>query len=687
MVRLPSRVRFVLCACAVVAAVVALVTRLVGADGVASTDPFWLEDDYLSAQWTDLGQAGATGAGGFVRLPESLASDPSLQARVVSAIAAAEGVRGRYVYLDARYPHSWWAGADFASELARLGWQTVDAQGMAGVMASAVADGTAVETAVAFAQDIAPDTVAGPSPGGDALLARFLRRGGTVIWPGGDAPFHYLGHADGSATVWGEYGLPGVLGLPPAPAPSSAWGPAVADPTALGALFGLQGPLSTARAAPPSWPVVPLATDVSGPAGYAAWIYSPLAPQDQAATNTAIDTTPPGTLSLPEPSAILAYDPLTRVVLAGRGTSLRAWAWDGDNLSRFPAMDIAAPDDRRLAGAAFVGDDGTRLAVLTDAGLILYGWTGAGWQELASAPVAGGVGVARGVGSDVLVATSSDLLVYGWDGSTLAPLPGSGVSGFPGALGVSSADGTLAAVWTDSSVAVLGWDGSGYRDAPTWEPPQGSLRNVLGVAFWRDGGGYWVLDRGTVRAFAYAGSYVVEVGAWSIQVPGAASAAAGWDARSLGVVAGSRVRYWDWTGDGVREVAAKGIVDVGSGAYAEAAVYRSVVFPLDHQVGVVQVDLEGDFPAGTGVAVKVSTDGGTTWTAVAPCVNPVDVVAECGPLNQAVPIGSELVYELILTTDDPSRTPVVDRADVVEIASRELPDQDARRQVRAVLIR
>lgn len=687
MVRVPSRVRLALRACAVAAAVLAAVARLVAADGVASTDPFWLEDDYLSAQWTDLGPAGPTGTGGFVRLPESLASDPSLQARIVSAITAAEGVRERYVYLDARYPHSWWAGPDFAAELARLGWQAVDAQGMAGVMASAVADGTAAEAAVAFAQDVVPDTVAGPSPAEDALVARFLRRGGTVIWPGGDVPFYYLGHADGSATVWGEYGLPRTLGLPSAPAPSSAWGAATADPTPLGGLFGLQPPLNTARAVPAAWPVAPLATDVSGPAGYAAWIYSPLAPQGQAATGAALDTSPPGTVTLPQPPAVLAYDPVTSTVLAGRGASLRAWAWNGDGLSRFPAMDVAAPGGQRLAGAAFVGDDGSRLALLTDAALILYGWTGDGWRELASAPVAGGVGVARGVGSDVLVVTGSDLLVFGWDGSALRPLPGAGVSGFPGARGVTSGDGTLAAVWTDSSVAVLGWDGSGYRDAPTWEPPRGSLRNVLGVAFWRDGGGYWVLDGGTVRAFAYAGSYVVEVGAWSFPVPGAASVAAGWDARSLGAVAGSRVRYWDWTGDGALEVAAKEIGDIGAGAYAEAAAYRSVAFPLDHPVGIVQVDLKGDFPAGTSVAVKVSTDGGTTWTAVAPCVNPVDVVGECGPDNTPVPFGSTLVYELILTTVDPSRTPSVDMTDLVEIASRALPDQDARRQIRAVLIR
>lgn len=399
---------------------------------------------------------------------------------------------------------------------------------------------------------------------------------------------------------------------------------------------------------------------------------------DQGQTTAAVDTAPPGTIRLPLQPGIVAFSPPglsgsseQRIMLVGSGLTLQAWSWDGAGMVREPGWDITAAAGKRLEGATFL-NDGTSVALATDAEVEVWAWDGAGWREVALAPEQGAVGVAPGVGAGVVVARQDGLDVFGWDGTALVKLPGAGVGGLSGIRGTASSDGGLVLLWSDAAITALGWDGQEYREAPTWEPPAGSVQGILSVAAFPDGAGYWVLTGGAqpaVTAYGYDGSYVVKVPAWAPgSLPeGANAVAAGWDSRSVAVLGRSATGYWEWDGAEMREVAAEEVAGLNVAGYETQAVYQSSVLAVDHPVSKVQLDLAGTFPAGTSVTAQVSTDGGATWTDVQPCVNPVNPATECAQDNRAVPPGQALVYRLVLGTQDASTTPVIDRADLLEI--------------------
>jgi len=199
------------------------------------------------------------------------------------------------------------------------------------------------------------------------------------------------------------------------------------------------------------------------------------------------------------------------------------------------------------------------------------------------------------------------------------------------------------------------------------------------VAFFPQGGGYWVLtQQGQLLAYAYGPSGLSPLPGWSLSVPVSldvpVTVASGWSTAAGAVVYPTGWDYEDLaTGNTFGQDSIRSLSGQTWPAYAPQAVLASVALPVGHQVTQVRVE-DADcaagqsppdctamaaLPAGTSIAYQVSTDGCRTWTA-APVFS-----------NVTVPAGASLCYRITLTTSDPAVTPVVDVTNLYEIAQRQ----------------
>ncbi len=414
--------------------------------------------------------------------------------------------------------------------------------------------------------------------------------------------------------------------------------------------------------------------------------YTSLTYVDPAGTTAAVDTAGTGTVSLPLRPAAVALDPAAAVGLIATAAGVQGWSFDGAAMVSSPRFDVGGTG---YVGAAWLGAAGNLLAVATAGRLTLQAWNGSGWVAVASLALTGATSVAEGApvaggAASILVGTPTGFAVADYRGGALTLDPGAGIGGLQGVSGIASAPGgALVAAWHGSTLGVYGWDGSRYRETPTWEIPAGS-QPILAVAWFRGGNGYWVLTAdGSLTAYGFNGDFVVALPRLSTTLSQPVAAlGTGWRQGQVAALVGSGWTYYD--GAVIGPDPARSVGGLSLPLYQGSAELSSTVLSAGHAIDEIQVDAAvPQLPAGTGIAYQVSTDGGSTWTAVTPCVNPTNPLADCGPDNTAVPAGSEVAYRLLLSTSDPSVTPVVDSTDLYEIAT----ETQARSGGMAVLIK
>jgi len=400
-----------------------------------------------------------------------------------------------------------------------------------------------------------------------------------------------------------------------------------------------------------------------------------------ASTTATVDTAPPGTVRLPYAPLQAAFDPKGTYALVATAGGVDAFVFDGRGVLPVTTWQLG-----RMAatGVAWV-EGGDAFAVATASHVLVYGLNQQGGAVLAAWTAAAGVvGLApapAALPSAVLVATAEGVRLYQARHSALVPVSG-GPAGLSGNLGVAAtADGAVAATWQQDAVQLWTWDGAAYLPATAWDPPSPppAAGPVAGVAFFPQGGGYWILTRqGQLLAYAYGPSGLSVLAGWSLSVSATpdvpVTLASGWGAASGAVVYPSGWDYEDLAAggtlgrDGIRSLAGQTWP-----AYAPRAVLESVMLPAGHPVARIRVEdadcaagqtpprcaRAAELPAGTGIAYQVSTDGCRTWTST--------------PLfaDVTLPPGSDLCYRITLTTDNPVETPVVTVTNLYEIAPRQ----------------
>lgn len=401
--------------------------------------------------------------------------------------------------------------------------------------------------------------------------------------------------------------------------------------------------------------------------------YTSLAYVDEAVTTAVVDTSGTGTVRLPTVPAGLAFDPASSVGLIATRSGVQGWAFDGSAMVRAQPYDVPGTG---YVGVAWIGSAGNWIAVATPSQVSLYAWSGSAWTAVGDLAVAGVNSVAAGApvsgaAASLLVGTPTGFEVVDYRDGSLVADAGAGVAGMQASGGIaSSPGGSLVAVWCGPRLSVYGWDGSAYRQTPTWEIPSGS-QAILAVAWFRDGNGYWVLTAdGSLTAYGFNGSFVVRLADLSTTVTLPVLAlATGWRQGDVATLVGTGWDYED--GTPIAADAARSVGGLTLPLYRPAAQLQSTVLAASHDVTQLQIDAAvPSLPPGTAVAYQVSTDGGSTWNDLPPCIDPPDPQADCAADNEAVPGGNQVVYRLELTTADPAATPVVDTTDLYEIATR-----------------
>lgn len=390
---------------------------------------------------------------------------------------------------------------------------------------------------------------------------------------------------------------------------------------------------------------------------------------DPTTTTAVVDTSGTGTVRLPALSPDnLAYAPPSLhadVLEVGTANGVQGWAWNGQTMLRETFLDVAVTGP---TGVAFLGPMpagqprlGARLAVASSARVTVYGWTGQQWVQAVSIPAAGTVGIAAGAQGGVLAATAGGFALYGPTG-----VQETQVTGLSGVVGISSAvGGGIVAVWSATAASFYGWDGSAYQPLPWWSEPAPSGGTLLDVALFHGGAGYWLVTPTQAVAYGWSGPLgLVPLPRWDIASGGlpatAVAASPGWGSGTLAVLHGSGIAYYDPQGGAtLTRNSARSIVGQTWPIFRSSAVLQSPVLPgLTHNVDEVKmVDSMAVLPPETALGYQVSTDGGATWTAVPPLT------------PTTVPSGDQLVYRAILTTTDPSATPVLDTTNLYEIAT------------------
>ena len=386
---------------------------------------------------------------------------------------------------------------------------------------------------------------------------------------------------------------------------------------------------------------------------------------DLAATTAVVDTSGSGTVRLPALSPDgLAYAPRwvhADVMEVATASGVLGWGFNGTGLVREPFLDVAVTDP---AGVTFLGRgpsgstrQGVRIAVGSASGVGIYAWNGATWAQTVTIPATGTLGVAAGAGGGVLVAGAGGFALYSPAGQLV-----SSVSGLTGLAGVSSAEGgSVVAAWTGAGATFYGWTGSSYAPMTGWSEPVPSGGSLLGVAWFRGGGGFWLVTPTQAVAYAWNGTVLApEPGRDTTAIPGTAAAVApGWGAGSLAVLHQTGVAYFDPQAGGFGQDVARSVLGQSWGIFAPSAVLQSSLLPgLTHNIDEVKmVDSMASMPASTSLTYQVSTDGGQTWTSTPPLT------------PTKVPAGQQVQYRAVLSTTNATETPVLDATDMYEIAT------------------
>ena len=343
-------------------------------------------------------------------------------------------------------------------------------------------------------------------------------------------------------------------------------------------------------------------------------------------------------------------------------TGVQGWGFNGAGMVREPFLDVAVAQPRSVAflGEAPAGQPslGVRMAVGSASGVGVYAWDGQRWTRSLGISAAGVIGVAAGADGGVLAATPDGFTLYSPDGRKVAA-----VSGLADLRGIASAaGGSLAAVWTAAGASFYAWNGAAYVPLPSWQEPTPSGGTLVGVAFFRGGAGFWLVTPTQAAAYGWDGATLVPLPGWdSTDMPSSLVAVAtGW-ARTpggLALLGPSGVRYMDAPAGVLAADPARSLTGQAWPVLALSAVLQSTALAVGHDVTEVKaVDAMVALPAGASLTYEVSTDGGASWTQVAPDV-PTDV-----------PAGQDLVYRAILQTSDQAETPVLDETQLFEIAS------------------
>ncbi len=398
---------------------------------------------------------------------------------------------------------------------------------------------------------------------------------------------------------------------------------------------------------------------------------------DQTMTTAAVNTAGTGTVQLPYAPMQAAFDPAGTFALVAMQTGLDAYVFDGIGVSVLQGWNLSGI---AATGVAWL-KRGAAFAVSSTSQVAAYGIDSGGQVLRAAETAASGVeGLAPGPASlpfGVLAATVHGARVYEAQGTALVEVSG-GPSGLSGNLGVASTSGgAVAATWQREAVQIWAWDGAAYLPVSQWTPPTPPRVDgpVAGVAFFPQGGGYWVLTaQGDLLAYAYGSTGLQSLGGMGTTLsPMPVGLASGWGASAVAALRPTGWTYEDAQAGVFGRDAPRSLTGQTWPSYAAQGVLQSVVLSAGHQVSEVRMEdadcaagkappdctRQAQVPGGTTVTYQVSTDGCATWTSALPFT------------NVKVPAGDQLCYRLILGTSDPTETPVVDVTNLYELATEQ----------------
>ena len=396
-------------------------------------------------------------------------------------------------------------------------------------------------------------------------------------------------------------------------------------------------------------------------------------------STAALDTAAGGTVMLPYAPVEASFDPAGTYALVATQEGVFAYVADGDGIVAATGWRLKQVSAR---GATWIMG-GRAFAVATGGTVAIYGLSAgpAGYEArvVARGSLPGALGVAAGPQARVpvvLVATTSGATLLQVARGRLRAVPG-GPGGLTANAGVATTtDGTVAATWRAGAVEIWVWDGSAYLTAPSWAPPAPPAPDgpVVGVAFFPQGSGYWVLTRqGQLLAYAYGVTGLRQVAAASLSVPATpvppAGVAAGWAGSGVAVLYPDGWRYFDVAQGVMRVDLARGLAGQHWPLYTGSAVLQSTPIPVGHSVTRLRVEdadcaagnrpprctNEPILPSGTRVTYQVSTDGCQAWRDAQPFT------------NVRLPAGTVLCYRLLLWTADRAVTPIVGVTNLYEI--------------------
>ena len=397
---------------------------------------------------------------------------------------------------------------------------------------------------------------------------------------------------------------------------------------------------------------------------------------DALRTTAALDTWDGGTVRLPYAPLQLALDPGGTYALLALPPGVSGYVFDGRRVRAVRRWDLGAVPAR---GATWI-DRGRAFALNTGTRLVVYGLAAGAAVRAGEVEVAGAGELApgpRALSLALLAADASGATLYRAAGTTLQAVPG-GPAGLTANLGVAATSGGgVVATWQAGAVQIWVWDGGAYLPARRWEPPVQApgAAPVVGVAFFPEGGGYWVLAAdGRLRAYAIGTAGLRPLPGLSRTLAAdPAGLAAGWRGDAVAVLYPSGWLYEQaQTGGGLVTDAARSLSTSPWPVYAASAVLVSRTLQVGHPVGEVRLEPArcGGRPAptdctdaprlppGTAIDYALSTDGGRRWTPV-PAARAV-----------TVPPGDRVRYRLSLQTADATTTPVVRVTNIYELARR-----------------
>lgn len=384
-------------------------------------------------------------------------------------------------------------------------------------------------------------------------------------------------------------------------------------------------------------------------------------------TSAEVDTGGTGIVRLPRKAtaASVSLRP-GRMSLAVKGQDqVLGYSFDGTAMRPDPGLTFDFP----LVGSVAFGSDGGLLFAASGSEVRIYGFNPSGqavelpWARISG--LSGVLAVEAGPGKDVWVLTPGAATLYSWDGSSYRQRTAIALSQGK-AFSFNEPRNSLVAVDGDM-VRYFAFNGTAYSEVPYLGI---SIPGASSVAQVRGGGGYRVQAGNSTVYIGLTGNGVVQY-AGLADVPGgdvAAIAESPWGDFDYVAVTATGIQYRAFDGAGYRTNGALSVTGAMAGTspgYSDSAVFVSAVIPASIPVGKVRIVANESVPGGTATRYEVSTDGGSTWTPVAPGV------------NTPVPLGSQLVYRITLSTTDSRATPEVDEVTVLQIVTQTLTARTA----------